>query len=154
MCDEGHRTSARAEWIRDEMSRDRMENSCYTDRMPSRFIWIITGIFLVAPMVTHGEAMSYEQDFIATAYYSPVPGQCCYVTGGLAADRVVNGVGVRAADGTEVYPGMAAAPAAYPFGTRIAVPGGTAQDFSARAATAPPAMRFTSFSRPAAYSDE
>lgn len=88
-----------------------------------RIAWIIAGALLI-PSAAYGTAAEpYEQDFVATAYYSPVPGQCCYVTGGLAADRVVNGVGVRAADGTEVYPGMAAAPAAYPFGARIAVPG-------------------------------
>lgn len=97
---------------------------CYNGRMPfCRIASIIAGALLI-PSIVHGtSAEPYEQEFIATAYYSPIPGQCCYVTGGLAADRVVNGVGVRAADGTEVYPGMAAAPSAYPFGTRIAVPG-------------------------------
>jgi len=99
---------------------------CYNDQMPfRRIVLVLAGILFILPYSAYGDtaAAPYEQEFVATAYYSPVPGQCCYVTGGLAADRVVNGVGVRAADGTDVYPGMAAAPAAFPFGTRIAVPG-------------------------------
>ena len=79
-------------------------------------------LFLI-PSQAYGDTVgAREQEFIMTAYYSPLPGQCCYITGGLAADRVVNGVGVRAADGTAVYPGMAAAPVSYPFGTRIRIP--------------------------------
>lgn len=98
---------------------------CYNDQMPiHRITWIVAGMLFVIPGQTYGNTVgAREQEFIVTAYYSPVPGQCCYITGGLAADRVVNGVGVRAADGTGVYPGMAAAPASYAFGTRIRVPG-------------------------------
>ena len=70
-----------------------------------------------------GEPVPYEQEFILTAYYSPEPGQCCYVLGGERADKVMNGQGVAGADGTPVYPGMIAAPASYAFGTRIALPG-------------------------------
>ena len=65
----------------------------------------------------------YEQEFVITAYYSPLPGQCCYVRGGLAADKVLNGQGIAGADETPVYPGMIAAPASYPFGTRVSLPG-------------------------------
>jgi len=65
----------------------------------------------------------FEQEFLVTAYYSPLPGQCCYVKGGLEADMILNGEGEIAADGTEVYPGMIAAPSRYKFGTRIALPG-------------------------------
>ncbi|MDO8649350.1 MAG: peptidoglycan-binding protein [Candidatus Peregrinibacteria bacterium] len=65
----------------------------------------------------------WEQDFMITAYYSPLADQCCYVTGTYAQDKVLNGEGLRGADGTEVYAGMAAAPATYPFGTRIILPG-------------------------------
>jgi peptidoglycan hydrolase-like protein with peptidoglycan-binding domain len=64
-----------------------------------------------------------EQEFVLTAYYSPEPGQCCYVKGGLHADRVLNGQGIAGADGTAVYPGMIAAPPTYAFGTRVALPG-------------------------------
>lgn len=89
-----------------------------------RITWIVAGILFTIPRLTYGESVgSREQEFVVTAYYSPLPGQCCYVTGGLAADRVVNGQGVRAVDGTAVYPGMAAAPMSYPFGTRIRMPG-------------------------------
>ena len=65
----------------------------------------------------------FEQDFMITAYYSPMPGQCCYVKGGETADKILNGQGIAGADGTPVYPGMLAAPGTYPFGTRIKIPG-------------------------------
>lgn len=65
----------------------------------------------------------YEQEFLITAYYSPLPNQCCYVKGGLQADKILNGEGHTAADGTGVYPGMIAAPSSYPFGTTVHLPG-------------------------------
>lgn len=65
----------------------------------------------------------YVQDFVLTAYYSPLPNQCCYVKGNYEADKVLNGQGTNGADGTPVYPGMIAAPPSYPFGTRITLPG-------------------------------
>jgi peptidoglycan hydrolase-like protein with peptidoglycan-binding domain/3D (Asp-Asp-Asp) domain-containing protein len=64
-----------------------------------------------------------EVDFVLTAYYSPLPGQCCYVKGGLTADKVLNGNGTHGADGTPVYVGMVAAPPSYAFGTKVDVPG-------------------------------
>ncbi len=65
----------------------------------------------------------YEQDFVLTAYYSPLPDQCCYVKGSYEADKILNGEGTHGADGTAVYEGMIAAPPSYPFGTRIVLPG-------------------------------
>lgn len=64
-----------------------------------------------------------QKHFVITAYYSPLPGQCCYVTGSEEGDRTLNGHGTHGADGTPVYAGMAAAPASYAFNTRIALPG-------------------------------
>jgi len=64
-----------------------------------------------------------EQDFVITAYYSPLPDQCCYIKGSLEADRILNGNGTHAADGTPVYAGMIAAPPSYAFGTRVELPG-------------------------------
>lgn len=64
-----------------------------------------------------------EVDFVLTAYYSPLPGQCCYVKGGLVADKILNGNGTHGADGTPVYVGMVAAPPSYTFGTKVQVPG-------------------------------
>jgi peptidoglycan hydrolase-like protein with peptidoglycan-binding domain/3D (Asp-Asp-Asp) domain-containing protein len=84
----------------------------------------------IVPAVSAQEA-AYEQNFVITAYYSPLPGQCCYVKGDLTADRILNGNGTNGADGTEVYPGMIAAPKTYAFGTRIKLPGigvGTVHD--------------------------
>lgn len=65
----------------------------------------------------------FEQDLVITAYYSPLPDQCCYVRGNFFADIELNGEGHHGADGTEVYAGMVAAPPSYPFGTRIVLPG-------------------------------
>jgi peptidoglycan hydrolase-like protein with peptidoglycan-binding domain/3D (Asp-Asp-Asp) domain-containing protein len=64
-----------------------------------------------------------EVDFVLTAYYSPLPGQCCYVKGGLVADKILNGNGTHGADGTPVYVGMVAAPPSYKFGTKVQIPG-------------------------------
>lgn len=84
-------------------------------------------IAVIVPYQTLGNPTErtepYTQDFIITAYYSPIPGQCCYVKGGLEADRVLNGQGIAAADRTPVYAGMIAAPKSYAFGTRISLAG-------------------------------
>ncbi len=64
-----------------------------------------------------------EQTFIISAYYSPLPGQQRYATGSYNGDIRLNGDGVKAADGTEVYPGMVAAPKSYAFGTKMKIPG-------------------------------
>ncbi len=94
-------------------------------KTPLRIRIVVALIALIAPynVVGSDPTAAYMQDFIITAYYSPVPGQCCYVRGGLLADRILNGEGHTAADGTKVYPGMLAAPAAYGFGTRVELPG-------------------------------
>jgi peptidoglycan hydrolase-like protein with peptidoglycan-binding domain/3D (Asp-Asp-Asp) domain-containing protein len=80
---------------------------------------------ILAPMtaVAQEAGVPYEQDFVLTAYYSPLPDQCCYVKGSFEADKILNGNGTHGADGTPVYPGMLAAPKSYPFGTRIELPG-------------------------------
>lgn len=64
-----------------------------------------------------------QQDFVLTAYYSPLPDQCCYVKGSYEADKILNGEGTHGADGTAVYEGMIAAPPSYAFSTRIDLPG-------------------------------
>ncbi len=69
------------------------------------------------------KASAFEKDFIITAYYSPLPGQCCYVKGSFEADKILNGNGTHGADGTPVYEGMIAAPPSYAFGTRVEIPG-------------------------------
>tara|TARA_Y100000310_G_C20650270_1_gene799022 strand:- start:424 stop:1743 length:1320 start_codon:yes stop_codon:yes gene_type:complete len=65
----------------------------------------------------------YEQEFLITAYYSPLPHQSSYVKGGYKADKILNGEGHTAADGTGVYPGMIAAPPGYSFGTVVTLQG-------------------------------
>ncbi len=76
-----------------------------------------------AHAIAQNAVVPHEQDFVLTAYYSPLPDQCCYVKGSYEADKILNGNGTHGADGTAVYAGMIAAPASYPFGTRIVLPG-------------------------------
>lgn len=66
---------------------------------------------------------AYQQTFVISAYYSPVPGQERYATGSYEKDIRLNGSGVKSADGTPVYPGMIAAPSSYAFGTKMNIPG-------------------------------
>lgn len=63
------------------------------------------------------------QSFVISAYYSPLPGQDRYATGSYERDIRLNGNGTNGADGTEVYPGMIAAPSKYAFGTKLYIPG-------------------------------
>lgn len=65
----------------------------------------------------------YQQTFIISAYYSPLPDQSVYFRGSYEADRRLNGNGTNGADGTQVYPGMLAAPKSYAFGMKLAIPG-------------------------------
>lgn len=65
----------------------------------------------------------YIQTFIISAYYSPLEGQENYATGSYSGDIYLNGNGTNGADGTEVYPGMIAAPKKYEFDTKMMIPG-------------------------------
>ncbi|MFA6457852.1 MAG: peptidoglycan-binding protein [Patescibacteria group bacterium] len=65
----------------------------------------------------------YDATFVISAYYSPLPNQRVYFRGTYAADVRLNGNGTNGADGTQVYPGMLAAPKTYPFGMKIEIPG-------------------------------
>ncbi|NOS66842.1 MAG: hypothetical protein HOO67_00520 [Candidatus Peribacteraceae bacterium] len=76
-----------------------------------------------ATEVLFAQGQPFEHDLVLTAYYSPLPDQCCYVKGNFLADVELNGEGHHGADGTAVYAGMVAAPPSYPFGTRIVLPG-------------------------------
>ncbi len=73
--------------------------------------------------VLFSRGQPFEQNLVITAYYSPLPDQCCYAKGNFLSDVELNGEGHHSADGTEVYAGMVAAPPSYPFGTRIVLPG-------------------------------
>lgn len=88
-------------------------------------ILTITMVAGLLPMSAVAESATepHQQDFVLTAYYSPLPDQCCYVKGSYEADKILNGDGTHGADGTPVYPGMVAAPSSYAFGTRIDLPG-------------------------------
>ena len=61
--------------------------------------------------------------FVVSAYYSPLTNQQRYVTHSYSGDIRLNGGGVHGADGSDVYPGMVAAPTGYAFGTKMKIPG-------------------------------
>lgn len=68
----------------------------------------------------------FEQNFVISAYYSPVPGQTRYATGTYGGDIRLNGNGVHTADGTAVASmggGFVAAPPNFPFGTKMEIDG-------------------------------
>lgn len=69
-----------------------------------------------------GTLYPYTKTFVISAYYSPLPCQEKYVTGAYESDIRLNGNGVHGADGSDVYPGMIAAPKNYPFGTKMYIP--------------------------------
>jgi peptidoglycan hydrolase-like protein with peptidoglycan-binding domain/3D (Asp-Asp-Asp) domain-containing protein len=64
----------------------------------------------------------YLQEFVVSAYYSPLPNQMRYLRGNYEAEIRLNGRGTNGADGTEVFMGMIAAPKSYNFGTKIEIP--------------------------------
>lgn len=84
---------------------------------------LLTLSTLAMPLSAIAADTGYEQHFTITAYYSPLPDQCCYVKGSFEADKILNGNGTHGADGTPVYPGMLAAPKSYAFGTVVDLPG-------------------------------
>jgi peptidoglycan hydrolase-like protein with peptidoglycan-binding domain/3D (Asp-Asp-Asp) domain-containing protein len=94
-------------------------------KIPKHILFIIVAIAVVSPTFARGRIATepFHQEFSITAYYSPLPDQCCYIKGGLKADKILNGEGHTTADGTPVFKGIVAAPKSYPFGTRIKLPG-------------------------------
>ncbi|MBT3834699.1 hypothetical protein HOF56_00455 [Candidatus Peribacteria bacterium] len=74
------------------------------------------------PFQTVACGCSGEREFLVTAYYSPLPDQEHYYLGSYQSDVAFNGSGLKAKDGTPVYPGMMAAPPEFPFGTKIEIP--------------------------------
>jgi hypothetical protein len=54
-----------------------------------------------------------EVSLVATAYYSPVPGQKYYLRGDYEREVILNGRGTHGASGKPVFEGMIAAPKDY-----------------------------------------
>jgi hypothetical protein len=54
-----------------------------------------------------------EVSLVATAYYSPVPGQKYYLRGDYEREVILNGRGTHGASGKAVFEGMIAAPKDY-----------------------------------------
>lgn len=97
----------------------------------ARFIfWLTFGLLLLFAFIPRGKAQAleaetfpYKKKFIISSYYTPLPNQSLYVTGTYEGDIRLNGEGMHSADGTLVYPGMAAADKRFPFGTKMEIPG-------------------------------
>jgi peptidoglycan hydrolase-like protein with peptidoglycan-binding domain/3D (Asp-Asp-Asp) domain-containing protein len=94
-----------------------------THRLRYKIIATFSFVGILIPIIAHASEKSYEQEFLVTAYYSPLPDQSVYFKGTYEGDIEFNGGGIEGADHTPVYAGMAAAPESYPFGTRIDLPG-------------------------------
>lgn len=85
-------------------------------------ILITSMIGSLASPVYAAAVEAFEQSFLVTAYYSPLPNQSAYFRGDYSREIEFNGQGIQGADGTAVYPGMIAAPMSYEYGTRISLP--------------------------------
>lgn len=98
--------------------------------------WIVVGILIIFMLVPREYAFAqgsgetpataifpYTKTFVITGYYSPLPDQSIYITGSYEAEIRLNGRGTNGADGTQVYPGMIAAPKEFSFGTKMKIPG-------------------------------
>jgi len=91
---------------------------------------ILAGILLISLLAGNVSTVfastsfePYQETFIISAYYSPLPDQAVYFRGSYDADRRLNGNGTNGADGTPVFPGMLAAPKSYSFGIKLQIPG-------------------------------
>ena len=95
-------------------------------------IIFFTVFFLLIPLLKSNVVFAeYTKVFRISAYYSPIPCQEKYTTGSYEGDIRLNGRGTNGADGTQVYPGMIAAPKTFAFGTKLYIPGfgtGTVHD--------------------------
>ncbi len=83
---------------------------------------VVTSVFSSVFSPVYAVEKPHTQQFVVTAYYSPVPNQCCYFRGNYDEEIAFNGKGIAGADGTPVYPGMIAGPVSYSFGTVIDLP--------------------------------
>ncbi len=92
-----------------------------------KFLGALLSLVIFAGFAPAGLASSdfepYDATFVISAYYSPLPNQRVYFRGSYEADKRLNGNGTNGADGTQVYPGMLAAPKSYSFGMKIEIPG-------------------------------
>ena len=96
-------------------------------KIKTKFLAILTGFALLfsssAAVFANSDFEPYQETFIISAYYSPLPDQSFYFRGDYSAEIRMNGNGTNGADGTQVYPGMLAAPKTYSFGTKLKIPG-------------------------------
>jgi hypothetical protein len=83
------------------------------------FIWVLSFLILSGVNFSKVHAAGWDTFFVATAYYSPLPNQITYATGTYAGDIRLNGEWHTTASWNNVFPGLLAWPANYPFGTKI-----------------------------------
>ena len=82
-------------------------------------LWLILATLLSSFQWAFADLSGKDTKFIATAYYSPLPGQSRYATGSYAGDIRLNGPGKTTASGKAVFEWLLAAPAGYDYGTKI-----------------------------------
>ncbi|MEA3304384.1 MAG: 3D domain-containing protein [Patescibacteria group bacterium] len=80
-------------------------------------------IALAASTEVIEDSLIIEDNYLLTAYYSPLSDQSKYFRGSFEADKRLNGQGTHAADGTPVYFGMIAASPDIPYGSKVYIPG-------------------------------
>ncbi len=132
------RETGRLLWYTDQIFHTQTNTPMYIEFLKVR---VYPAAIILSSMVSsvfspvYAEEKPHVQQFVVTAYYSPLPDQCCYFRGNYEEEIAFNGKGIAGADGTGVYPGMIAGPDTYAFGTVIDLPGigvGTIHDRGGR----------------------
>ena len=109
------------------------------------FIGIVSILLYFTPVVNAEEWNNY---FVVTAYYSPLPDQEYYITGDYQKELRLNGQWIAWASGKWVFSGMLAAPGKYSFGTKVYLDGlgiGSVEDRGG--AIVPAGQRWYSYDR-------
>ncbi|MDD2694155.1 MAG: peptidoglycan-binding protein [Candidatus Gracilibacteria bacterium] len=101
------------------VSQERIQNSFKNIRKYIYALVAVIGFCGFLPSSGYAATVGETQEFIVTAYYSPLPGQSFYLKGNYDAERRLNGNGTNGASGSPVFTGMIAAPKTYDFGTKI-----------------------------------
>ena len=91
--------------------------------MKKRLLWIVICSWLLSAVWAFDFSGCEEKGFTVTAYYSPESGQVFYYKPTFQEEVTLNGEWHVGASGKEVFNGMLAWPATYPFGSIIYFPG-------------------------------
>ncbi len=98
------------------------EKIAYSFSQIKKWIYSIVTVLsfcIFLPSSGYATSVGETQQFIVTAYYSPLPDQSFYLRWNYTAEKKLNGNGTNGASGVPVFTGMIAAPKWYNFGTKI-----------------------------------